>query len=275
MTALDDLLDILDLDQVAPDSFEGRSPVPDAVRIFGGQVAAQAAVATSRTVADGRRLVSMQCTFLRMGSPRLPLRFDVTRLADGRGFSYRQVAARQGERLLFTATTTFQVPADGPDHAVRTHPQSPDDIPAWDPAFPALMTDAFELRRSFDDTAGAGRGLTLAVRTAGPLPDDPHLHAALAVYVSDLFILDASLAPHQPEPVPLRGPYLVASIDHAIHLHRPVRLDDWVVNRFESPTASAGLSGLRCAIRTADGDLAASVLQVGLLQTDPSYPYPD
>jgi acyl-CoA thioesterase-2 len=127
-----------------------------------------------------------------------------------------------------------------------------------------MLTEAFELRRRLDPARGAERGLDLAVRAAGRLPDDPHLHAALLVWASDMFILDASLLQHQSEPDAF-GAYAVATVDHAVHLHAPVRLDEWVLNRFDSPLGGGGLSEVRCEMRTTDGALVASAFQHALL----------
>ena len=51
-TALDEVLDILDLERLEVNLFRGRSPREERQRAFGGQVAAQALVAAVRTVED-------------------------------------------------------------------------------------------------------------------------------------------------------------------------------------------------------------------------------
>ena len=51
--ALDELLDLLDLEALEVDLYRGFSPPEHRLRVFGGQVAAQALVAAGRTVADG------------------------------------------------------------------------------------------------------------------------------------------------------------------------------------------------------------------------------
>ena len=53
--ALDELVtDVLDLEDIERDIFRGRSPQESLLRVFGGQVAAQAMVAAGRTVGDDR-----------------------------------------------------------------------------------------------------------------------------------------------------------------------------------------------------------------------------
>lgn len=265
-TAVAQLLEVLDVQEDGSGRFTGSSPDPDAVRIFGGQIAAQAAVAAARRVPGERRLASLQGSFLRMGDASRPVSFEVEAVGDGRSFSFRRILAHQGDRLIFTAVASFHAGGEGPAHEVpHRAPVRPEDLPLWEPEMPVLMTHAFELRRGLDAVAGAGRGMDLAVRTLAPLPDDPAVHAALAVYVSDLFILDASLLPHQDGEPDAVGDYSVATVDFAIRLHAPVRLDRWVVNRFECPRAGSGLSEVRCETRTEDGALVASGTQLGVL----------
>nr|MBA3654687.1 acyl-CoA thioesterase II [Actinomycetota bacterium] len=48
--ALDDLVDLLDLEPIEVNIFRGRSPDEKRQRVFGGQVAGQALVAAGRTV---------------------------------------------------------------------------------------------------------------------------------------------------------------------------------------------------------------------------------
>jgi acyl-CoA thioesterase-2 len=259
------LLDVLDLRREPGDLFIGSSPDPDALRVFGGQVAAQATMAAARCVPGGRRLVSLQCTFVRMANPAEPIQFQVDPVGDGRSFTFQRVVARQGERLVFTALASFHAGGDGPSHELPGKVRAaPERLASYEPGFSAMLTDAFELRRGLDPGVDAERGLDLAVKAARPLPDDPHLHAALVVWASDMFILDASLLPHQSEPNAF-GAYTVATVDHAVHLHAPVRLDEWVVNRFESPLGGGGLSEVRCEMRTLDGALVASAIQHALL----------
>ncbi len=57
MTALDDLVKLLDLEAIEVNIFRGRSPDESRQRVFGGQVAGQALVAATRTIEDSGRQV--------------------------------------------------------------------------------------------------------------------------------------------------------------------------------------------------------------------------
>src|SRR6476660_6807486 len=93
--ALDDLLDILDLEPIEVNMFRGRSPDESRQRVFGGQVAGQALVAAARTVDPDRPVHSLHAYFLRPGDPNVPIRYRVDRVRDGKSFTTRRVIALQ------------------------------------------------------------------------------------------------------------------------------------------------------------------------------------
>ena len=58
----------------------------------------------------------------------------------------------------------------------------------------------------------------------------------------------------------------MASLDHAVWFHRPVRMDEWVLYDTTSPSAS-GARGLAIgSLFAADGPMLATVVQEGLLR---------
>ncbi len=59
---------------------------------------------------------------------------------------------------------------------------------------------------------------------------------------------------------------VVASIDHAMWFHRPVRVDDWLLYSIESPAAAGARGFARASIFTRDGVLVASTAQEGLMR---------
>ena len=62
------------------------------------------------------------------------------------------------------------------------------------------------------------------------------------------------------------GRHQVASLDHALWLHRPCRADDWLLYVQDSPSA-CGARALICGMLfSRDGVLVASVAQEGLIR---------
>ena len=116
-TALDDLVDMLDLERLEVNLFRGVSLEEGRTRVFGGQVLAQALVAAGRTVDAEIPVHSLHAYFLRPGDPETPIVFDVDRIRDGRSFVTRRVVAIQHGRAIFNMATSFHVVEDGPAHS--------------------------------------------------------------------------------------------------------------------------------------------------------------
>src|SRR5205814_4737597 len=123
--ALDDLIDILELEALEVNLFRGVSPDEDRQRVFGGQVAGQALVAAGRTVDPTRMVHSLHAYFLRPGDPRVPIVYDVDRIRDGRSFTTRRVVAIQHGRPIFNLSSSFHVTEEGPEHQYEM-PDAPD-----------------------------------------------------------------------------------------------------------------------------------------------------
>ena len=117
-SAVQEVLDILDLEPLEVNLFRGRSPQSRWQRVFGGQVIGQALVAACRTVEDlaDRAPHSLHAYFLLAGDPRVPIIYEVDRIRDGRSFTTRRVVAIQHGRAIFSMSVSFQVIEPGLDH---------------------------------------------------------------------------------------------------------------------------------------------------------------
>ncbi|MFJ6519035.1 acyl-CoA thioesterase-2 [Streptomyces filamentosus] len=281
-SALDDLLDLLDLERIEQDIFRGRSRSAIVPRVFGGQVAAQAMVAAGRTVPADRLAHSLHAYFLVPGDPGAPIVYEVDRIRDGRSFTTRRVVAVQHGRPIFHLSASFQAYEEGLDHQTGM-PAAPDpeSLPTAEEMLPRHLPEDIarrlvEARAAVDlryagippwGSVGEPREPRSQVwfRTNGKLADDPLLHVVLATYVSDMTLLDSVLLAHG------RGGWAVgdvvgASLDHAMWFHRPFRADEWLLYDQESPSAAAGRGLGQARIWTRDGRLAISVIQEGVVR---------
>jgi acyl-CoA thioesterase-2 len=284
MSALDDLVSLLDLETLEVNLFRGESLDRDRVRLYGGEVLAQALMAAGRTVEPDRRVHSMHAYFLRLGDPQVPVVYDVDRIRDGRSFTTRRVVAIQHGQAIFNLAASFHVVEPGVEHsdvmpdvptpdALENLMQLPDDEPQpLDRQGAPHVVAAFDFR-PVDGTwsrpmehRGAVRDpdQDTWLRARGRLPDDPLLHACVVAYASDLTLLGTAALPH-----PLaesEAGMMMASLDHVMWFHRPFRADDWLLYHVHSPSAAAargfGTGQLFCA----DGTLAVSVAQEGLMR---------
>src|SRR6476469_7623708 len=130
MSAVQDLLDILDLEPLEVNLFRGRSPQSGWQRVFGGQVIGQALVAAVRTV-EARPPHSLHAYFLLPGDPRVPIIYDVDRLRDGKSFTARRVTARQHGHPIFSMLASFNIGEPGLDHQAKMPDVPlPEDLPS-------------------------------------------------------------------------------------------------------------------------------------------------
>ena len=279
-TALSRLLSLLDLAKTSDNGFEGLSPAEPVQRVFGGQVLAQALIAASRTVGQGRLCHSLHAYFLRPGDPSVPISYDVERSRDGASFSARRVVASQKGPPIFTLASSFQRAETGCEHQAQMPvvpaPEELEDdsqVLLRDPALSPAMRGWVARERPFETRSVLGRGLGdrparaaldhIWLRTRGPLPGDPAIHRALLAFVSDMTLLDTALLPHGKS---IFSDVQVASLDHAMWFHRDFRADDWLLYAQDSPSASGARGFNRGSIYTRDGVLVASVTQEGLIR---------
>ena len=97
-SAADGLVKLLDLEHIDEMTFQGHSPPVGRMRVFGGQVAAQALVAAGRTVDPSRTVHSLHGYFVRPGNEKEPITYAVENIRDGRSFSVRRSVAIQREK---------------------------------------------------------------------------------------------------------------------------------------------------------------------------------
>ena len=288
-TALDDLIELLELEQLEVNLFRGVSPDEDRQRVFGGQVAGQALVAAGRTVEHGE-VHSLHAYFLRPGDPQVPIVYDVDRIRDGRSFTTRRVVAIQHGRAIFNLAASFHVAEPGPEHQ-RPMPEAPDPeslstfqeklAPYLDRFSPA-MADWLRRERPIDTrSAGLPHWVDpvprereprqqVWIKANGALPDDPLLHACVVAYASDLTLLDTAVMPHTSSWDDEH--FMIASLDHAMWFHRPFRADEWLLYDQNSPSVQGARGLAEGFIFRRDGGLAITVIQEGLVR--PLHPEP-
>ncbi len=279
---LQSLLDLSPADgaQTDEDIFVGQSARQPNRRVFGGQVLAQSLVAAMRTVDDEREVHSMHAYFLRAGDAEKPITFGVQRLRDGRSFSARRTHAYQDGVPILSMIASFQTPDGGLDHqeAMPAGIPEPESLPSTAELLGGIdhpVARAWASQRPFDvrhieaplyvrnDGTREPRN-AVWMKTFGPLPDDPALHRAALAYGSDYTLLESILRPHG---LNWTHPGMkVASLDHAMWWHRPVRVDEWLLYMQRSPSAS-GARGLSSGqIFNREGSLVATVAQEGMVR---------
>jgi acyl-CoA thioesterase-2 len=278
---LEDLLKVMTLERLEINLFRGQSRDIGSPQVFGGQVLGQALVAATATAGD-RSVHSLHAYFLRRGDFNAPIVYEVDRAWDGKHFCTRRVVAIQHGHQIFNMSASFQVPEDGLDHQVTMpsvpFPESLEDLESHYRAAlknaPDAVNRVLEQKRPFEfrpvEAPDFLRRKKLPpsnmvwFRAVDRLPDEEALHRSLLAYASDFHLLDSALKPHA---VSMMSEKLViASIDHAMWFHRPLRVDDWLLYVLDSPSASGARGFTRGSVFSRDGRLVASVSQEGLIR---------
>ena len=282
------LLEILQLERIEENLYRGQNEVSGRFRLFGGQVLAQALRAASNTVED-RQVHSLHAYFMRAGDAQRPVLYEIDRIRDGRSFTTRRVVAIQDGRAIFSMSASFQVEESGFEHThsmpnvpppeeleddldvvARLSERHPDLSPMAGRARPFEMRSVFPLgskqwqQHRFWNPVWIRFPLDITEAVAGDAGAQQAQMRCLLAYASDMGLVSTALLPHGGE-VP-RDSVQMASLDHALWVHRQVPNNDWLL--FHKRTSNAdGARGLTHAdFFSRDGVLLASVSQEGLLR---------
>jgi acyl-CoA thioesterase-2 len=256
-------------------------------RAYGGQILGQALLAAARTVPGDRAFTAMQFLFLQGTLHERPIDFEVEVLQDGKAFSSRHVrGTQQGARAVLDAQLTFALPKKAPAHEAAPASgfvaEDPEQLPlladlpaAWGDELERACGYRFWTKEAIDFRFAAPPvGLRLDpdeprlrfwVRLKHRLGDDPHLHAAAFAYLSDWWLNYPALGGHVESLLANDRRLYVASLNHAIWLHRPLRADEWLHFDSTSPAAGAGRGLSIARVHDRGGHLVASATQECLM----------
>ena len=278
---IEELLQLMELETLEDNLFRGESRDIGTSRVFGGQVLAQSIIAASRTVEEGT-IHSLHSYFLRAGDAEAPIVYDVDRNRDGRSFKSRRVVAIQHGRPIFTLAASFQLDQEGLEHQfempdvpgpeeLSSESNVPEESLARVPQF---------MQRWFTRTGPFDFRPTQKTDVFKPHPQPPYsntwfrlsekidvpdsMHRALLAYASDFHLVGTATLPHGISFV--QDDLLMASLDHGMWFHRPVRVDDWLLYSCDSPSSSGGRGLARGLIYDRAGRLVASTIQEGMIR---------
>ena len=260
--AVDELVSALQVRPAGEDRFCTMAPTWFAGdRVFGGAIVAQALNSALHTVGDtGMRPHSLHGCFLRSVRPGAELDFQVERWRDGRAFSTRHVTISQADKRVMTATVSFHVDESGDEYQLPMDPDvpRPESLPAneWDRPFESREAGAV----TADD--GSYRSTRRVwFRLPSRLPDDPVVHATLAAYISDM-----TGDSFRPLSLGTWGRHVDASLDHALWLHRPFRVDEWLFYDLQAVANAGGRALVRGSLYNTNGQLCLSLAQELLIR---------
>lgn len=279
---LTELLELLELERIEENIFRGQSQDLGWGRVYGGQVLGQALSAAEQTVDPSRSVHSMHGYFMRPGDASAPIVYMVDPIRDGRSFTTRRVVAVQNGKAIFNLSASFQIAEEGMEHQ--------DPLPQA-PGPDGLLSEAEYVEQHIDLIPTMLRGQARAERpfevrlvqprhpvtpekspphrqiwfkTARPLSVPAGVHQYLLAYASDSHFMTTSLQPHGKSW--LTPGMQVASLDHSMWFHRPVRVDEWLLYDVQSPSASGARGLVLGRLFDQQGRLVATTAQEGLIR---------
>lgn len=265
--------------ETGPDRFIAPEAPEREGRMYGGQLLAQSLAAAERTVTEDRHAHSLHAYFLAPGDVSMAVEMQVERVRDGRSFSSRSVGAFQAGRELFRMVVSYHIAEPGEPFAGHRKPDvpPPEEVALTYTAFSRSMgaQQEWDIESRPMDTrcinppvAPPGEPVLedqrMWMRISERLPASPGQHQAGLVYLSDSSLVDHVVLPHGRR---WQDPTLTgASLDHAMWFHNPVRADEWLL--FDQTVEATGFGrGLATGrIFDADGTLAATCMQEGLIR---------
>ena len=267
------LAELIEVTALSENSFVGTCLPGAHGRIFGGQVAAQAMRSSTLVVPDKRDIHSFACLFLRPGNPELQVRYEVTELRNGKSLSTYRVDAYQdgdsGESLILTSTSSFHIQEESPsyqDEMPAVISASECELIEYTPAGTnSRVREPIDFRWPNNSAISPDPSVPHQLtwfKSKDRLPDDPMLHACALAYITDLTLTRTAHMPFRNPQSKLLG----ASLDHAMHFHRPFRADNWLLFEQEAASYSGSRSIASGKIFTKEGALAVSVRQEALIR---------
>jgi acyl-CoA thioesterase-2 len=279
---LPELLEILTLQKTAEGVFTGNNLFIGSPNVYGGQVLAEAVSAANTTILDNKILHSIHCYFINPGDNDLEITYKVEIIKDGKSFNTRRVVASQKGRDIFIMSASYQKYETGIEHQdIMPNVARPESLSSFSDLF-AEFAAKFKIQPRgifapngpfifhpvehydpFNPRIRPALNHTW-FKTNGTLSEDPLLHQTTLAYASDFNLLITALFPHGLSF--FTTPMQIASLDHAMWFHRPVRTDDWLLYVVESSNANNGRAFCTGKIYTKDGILVASTAQEGLIR---------
>ena len=217
-----------------------------------------------------------------------PIVYQVDRSRDGKSFSNRRVVAIQHGEQIFNMTASFQVEEAGFEHRSRCREvPPPEELPDAIAPLRALprrcssgcrsgcgascrrrgRSNFARCRRStICSRGGARRRARCGSARSRGLPDE----RCCTVACSPTCRISFCSKPRRCRTALdfLSAKLVMASIDHAMWFHRPLRVDDWLLYAVDSPSASGARGFARASVFARDGRLVASTAQEGLVRLE-------
>jgi acyl-CoA thioesterase-2 len=264
------LLDMFDVRAKAPDHFSGDTGIAgedERQVVEGTQVLAQAIVAVAKRFAD-KSVRSVHAVFSRAVMVGQPVEFDIDVVHEGRSTATAVVGVQQNGRRCITVTAFADVPSAD---VIRHQLPRPEVVAPADANFSPMPMVGRELRLvdvvDINSPDEVGPPELYAWLHYDPIPARDDLAKALIAYFTGHLGISTTMRAH--EGIGTSQSHLTVStapLTVTVSFHEPVSWSGWLLYTHESTQVGAGMSYVRGAVHTEEGELIASFAQEAMIR---------
>jgi acyl-CoA thioesterase II len=264
------LLELFDARPDGPDRFTAETGIagPDERQVVEGtQVLAQVVVAVAKRFPD-KSVRSAHAVFSRAVMVGPPVEFDIDVVHEGRSTATAVVFVKQNGRRCITVTALADVPSGD---VIRHHLPRPDVAAPADANVSPMPMSGRELRLvdvlDVNSPDEVGPPELYAWLHYDPIPTRDDLAKALIAYFTGHLGISTTMRAH--EGIGTSQSHLTVStapMTVTVGFHEPVAWSGWLLYTHESTQVGAGMSYVRGAVHTEEGELIASFAQEALIR---------
>ena len=261
---------MFDVRAKAPDHFSGDTGIAgedERQVVEGTQVLAQAIVAVAKRFAD-KSVRSVHAVFSRAVMVGQPVEFDIDVVHEGRSTATAVVGVQQNGRRCITVTAFADVPSAD---VIRHQLPRPDVVAPADANFSPMPMVGRELRLvdvvDINSPDEVGPPELYAWLHYDPIPARDDLAKALIAYFTGHLGISTTMRAH--EGIGTSQSHLTVStapLTTTVSFHEPVSWAGWLLYTHESTQVGAGMSYVRGAVHTGEGELIASFAQEAMIR---------
>lgn len=265
------LLDLFDVEPDGQDRFIGQSGLAAGADerqvVEGTQVLAQAIVAAAKRFPD-KSVRSVHSVFTRAVLVGPPIVLDVDVVAEGRSTATAIITASQNDKRCMTFTVFTDVPT--PDVIRHQLPKpgvtGPDDANVCEMPMAGRQVKLVDVV-DINSPDELGPPEVYAWLHYEPIPTRDDLAKALIAYFTGHLGISTSMRPHEGIGTALSHITVsTAPMTVTVSFHEPVKWTGWLLYTHESTQVGAGMSYIRGAVHTEDGELIASFSQDAMIR---------
>ena len=264
------LLELFDVQADGPDRFIAETGIAGADErqvVEGTQVLAQVIVAVAKRFPD-KAVRSAHAVFSRAVMVGPPVEFDIDVVHEGRSTATAVVFVKQNDRRCITVTALADVPSDD---VIRHHLPRPEVAAPADANVSPMPMAGRELRLvdvvDVNSPDEVGPPELYAWLHYDPIPTRDDLAKALIAYFTGHLGISTTMRAH--EGIGTSQSHLTVStapMTVTVGFHEPVSWSGWLLYTHESTQVGAGMSYVRGAVHTEEGELVASFAQEALIR---------